>query len=157
MMKIGAVRNWLGGYFLGTTAALGAYIILFQETRALPVSSDDAMSAFQIIIPTLAGQLTIAFKWIANPPRDPEEPITLPRWAVVGPPTAVALIVLVTLALLIGDGGQSLDGGSILKNAVTFCVTLLSCTSVYIVARVFGSASVSEGGTTQSSQASDRS
>jgi len=89
MLTIGSVRNWLGSFFLGTTASLGAYIILFQETRLLPVSADDAMSAFQIIIPTLAGQLTIVFKWIANPANELEKSIALPRWAVVGPPTAV--------------------------------------------------------------------
>jgi hypothetical protein len=138
-MSIGEVRNWLGAFFLGTTAALGAYIILFQGTRALPIPSKDATSAFQIIIPTFIAQLTIAFRWIANPPSGPEVDMTLPRWAVMGPPIAVGLILAATLVLLIGDGGRSLDGGSIFKNSVTFCVSLLSASTAFIVSRVFGS------------------
>jgi hypothetical protein len=140
MMTITAVRNWLGAFFLGTTAALGAYIILFQETRALPVDTKDATSAFQIIIPTLIAQLTIAFRWISDPPPDSDAPIAIPRWAVTGPPIAVGLILVCTLTLLIVDGGRSLNGGSIFKNSVTFCVSLLSASTAFIVSRVFGNA-----------------
>ena len=136
-MSLTSIRNWLGMFFLGTTAVLGAYIILFQETKALPISGKDAMSAFQIIIPTFVGQLTLAFRWISNPPRSSEESIDLPRWAVIGPPVAILLIMLATIVLIDWDGGDSLDGGAILKNAVTFCVTLLSSTTVFIMARVF--------------------
>jgi hypothetical protein len=141
-MTINQARNWLGIFFLGMTVALGAYIILFQETRALPVSGKDATSAFQIIIPTLVAQLTIAFRWIANPPQDKGKGISLPKWAVIGPPVSVGVVLIGTFALLIADGGASLDGGAILKNAVTFCVSILSATSVFIIARVFGGAAV---------------
>lgn len=137
MITIASVRNWLGLFFLCTTAGLGAYIILFQETRALPIAAKDAMSAFQIIIPTLIGQLTLAFRWISNPPKRLDVRIELPRWAVVGPPVAVMLTMAATLVLIVTDGGDSLDGGSILKNAVTFCVTLLTSTTVFVMARVF--------------------
>jgi hypothetical protein len=140
MMTLTAIRNWLGIFFLGTTAALGAYIILFQETAALPISSKDATSAFQIIIPTLVGQLTFAFRWLAHPPEDQKIGLELPRWAVIGPPVAVLLVMLATVTLLVSDGGSSLVGGSIFKNAVTFCVTLLGATTVFIMARVFAQA-----------------
>ena len=80
-MTITAARNWLGLFFLGTTAALGAYILLFQETRALPIAAKDATSSFQIIIPTLVAQLTLAFKWIADPPASNDEQLTFPLWA----------------------------------------------------------------------------
>jgi hypothetical protein len=144
MMTIVAVRNWLGAFFLGTTAALGAYIILFQETKALPISSKDATSAFQIIIPTFIAQLTIAFRWIANPPANSEDDkIILPRWAVIGPPIAVIAILIATITLLISDSGESLDSGAIFKNAVTFCVSLLSASTAFIISRVF-SGSVSK-------------
>ena len=136
-MKITDIRNWLGAFFLGTTGALGAYIILFQGTLALPISTKDAMSAFQIIIPTLIAQLTIAFRWVANPPTDTEDRVRLPRWAVIGPPFVVSAILIVTIALLVFDGGKSLDGGAIFKNAVTFCVSLLSASTTFVVSRVF--------------------
>jgi hypothetical protein len=136
-MSLTSIRNWLGMFFLGATTALGAYIILFQETKALPISAKDALSAFQIIIPTLVGQLTLAFRWLSNPPRNAEESIDLPRWAVIGPPSAVLLIMVATIVLIDWDGGNSLDGGAMFKNAVTFCVTLLSSTTVFVMARVF--------------------
>jgi hypothetical protein len=136
-MTLTAARNWLGLFFLGTTAGLGAYILLFQETKALPISAKDATSSFQIIIPTLVAQLTLAFKWIADPPAVTDEEFTLPMWAVAGPPAAVLLIMVCTIFLIGIDGGNSLNGGAIFKNAVTFCVTLLSATTVFVMARVF--------------------
>ena len=83
MMSLNEIRNWLGPFFLGTTVVLGAYIILFGETVALPISSNDATSAFQIIIPTFIAQLTMAFRWIANPPTDGDTEIAMPRWALL--------------------------------------------------------------------------
>jgi hypothetical protein len=138
-MSIEQIRNYLGIFFLGTTAALGAYIILFQETAALPIPSKDATSAFQIIIPTFVAQLTIIFKWVASPPPDQGNQIVLPRWAVIGPPLAIILILLATIILIVSDAGASLNGGSIFKNAVTFCVSLLGASTVFIIARVFSS------------------
>jgi len=140
MMKLAEIRNWLGAYFLGTTAFMGAYIILFQETPLLPIAAKDATSAFQIIIPTLVAQLTIAFRWIANPPQAGSAAVTIPQWAVKGPPVAVATILLATLLLVGIDGGRSLDGGAIFKNAVTFCVSLLGASTTFVVSRVFAQA-----------------
>src|SRR6266852_4704848 len=116
MTSITSIRNALGIFFLGTTTALGAYIILFQQTKALPISAKDATSAFQIIIPTLIGQLTVAFRWIANPPRKDDDAAGIPTWPVIGPPIAVILIMVCTAILIIEDGGRSLDGGAISKN-----------------------------------------
>jgi hypothetical protein len=144
-MSLTSVRNWLGVFFLGTTAALGAYIIIFQETRALPIASRDATSAFQIIIPTLVAQLTLAFRWIANPPTNMDDSIELPKWAVVGPPAAVLLIMVVTVILIVVDAGNSLQGGTIFKNAVTFCVTLLGSTTVFLMTRVFSNTERARG------------
>jgi hypothetical protein len=140
-MTVEKVRNWLGIFFLGTTALVGAYIILFQETRALPINAKDAMSAFQILIPTLIAQVTIVFKWIASPPSAPEAPISLPSWAVIGPPVLVIVILVTTVIVVVGDQGDSLAGGPIFKNAVTFAVSLLNASTVFIVTRVFQEAS----------------
>jgi hypothetical protein len=145
MMSTMQVRNWLGLFFLGTTAILGAYIILFQGTRALPIPPKDATSAFQIVIPTLIAQLTIAFRWISNPPADADTEIALPQWAVIGPPVSVLVILIGTIILLVADAGRSLDGGTIFKNAVTFCVSLLAASTTFIVSRVFGSTHATKG------------
>jgi hypothetical protein len=137
LMSVQQVRNWLGMFFLGTTALMGAYIILFQETVALPISSKDATSAFQIIIPTFIAQIATIFRWISNPGGDDNAVAVLPRWAVIGPPVLVLLILGVTIGLLMIDAGGSLNGGTIFKNAVTLCVSLLGASTVFIVARVF--------------------
>jgi hypothetical protein len=136
-MPVKRIRDLLGIFYLGTTALLGAYIILFQETTLLPIAAKDATSAFQIIIPTFVAQVTLIFQWIANPPTDVETPISFPSWAIIGPPVLVLLILIATIALLIIDAGSQLADGTIFKNSVTFCVSLLGATSVIIIARVF--------------------
>jgi len=136
-MTVEQIRNWLGVFFLGTTALLGGYIILFQETSALPISSKDATSAFQIIIPTFIAQITTVYRWYANPPQNGDAQIELPKWVVLGPPMAVVFILSAAIIVLIIDGGKEFPGGALFKNAVTFCVSLLSASSVLIVTRVF--------------------
>jgi hypothetical protein len=143
MTNADQIRNWLGIFFLGTTSVLGAYIILFQQTSLLPISSEDASSSFKIIIPTFIAQLTVVFKWIANPPRSDTVEVRMPKWAVMGPPIIVLGILIVTLSYLIVDQGKS-NGGEIFKNVVTFCVSLLSATSVFIVTAVFSLPTVSQ-------------
>ncbi|MGO8255573.1 hypothetical protein ACC792_32000 [Rhizobium ruizarguesonis] len=133
------VRNWLGIFFLGTTSVLGAYILLFQQTMLLPVSSEDAQSAFKIIIPTFLAQLTIVFKWFADPPKNVTA-IRLPPWVVIGPPIAIVGILMMTIIYLVVDQGKS-TGGATFTNVVTFCVSLLSATSVFIVTAVFNTSS----------------
>jgi hypothetical protein len=139
MKRADQIRNWLGIFFLGTTAVLGAYIILLQETRLLPISAEDASSAFKIIIPTLIAQLTVVFKWIASPSAGMSQRVNIPTWAVVAPPLIVDAILIITIGFLIFDQGQS-DGGEIFKNVVTFCVSLLSASTVFIVTAMFPSA-----------------
>lgn len=63
----------------------------------------------------------------------------MPKWAVVGPPFTVDAILIITIAYLIIDGGNS-NGGEIFKNVVTFCVSLLSASTVFIVSAVFANA-----------------
>jgi hypothetical protein len=141
MKSVDNARNWLGIYFLGTTAALGVYILLFAQTKLLPVSSADAASAFKIIIPMFVAQLTIAFKWIASPPTNVAAVTSIPRWAVIGPPIIVDAILIITITYLIIDQGSSADAGQTFINVVTFCVTLLSASTVFIVAVIFAAPS----------------
>jgi hypothetical protein len=137
-MSIKQVRDYLGIFFLGLTAILGAYILIFKGTRALPIPPKDAESAFQIVIPTFVAQVSVIFRWISAPPQhDPAESLTLPRWAVLGPPILVLMILFATISTLVMDQGQSLDGGAIFKSVVTFCVSLLGASTVFIVSRIF--------------------
>ena len=142
-MNATQVRNLLGMFFLGTTSVLGAYIILFQETKLLPINAADADSAFKIIIPTLVAQLSVAFKWIANPPKTDFQ-IHLPSWAVLGPPIAVSSILLFTIVFLALDAGESVEGGRVFKNVVTFCVSLLGASTIFVLSAVFSETNTHE-------------
>jgi hypothetical protein len=133
------VRRWLGLYFLFITVGLGAYIIFFKETVFLPISAEDARCSFCIIIPTAMAQLAAVFRWVSNPPQGDEEIANIPRWAVVGPPAAVATVLVSVIVLLMVDGGRSIDGGSLFRDTVTFSVSILSASTVLIVSRVFQS------------------
>ncbi|SEM14015.1 hypothetical protein SAMN04488505_103488 [Chitinophaga rupis] len=140
-MKANSIRNFLGLFYLGTTTLLGAFILIFGESRnILPISKTDANSSFQIIIPTFIAQLTIIFRWYASPPKIENDDINIPRWVVIAPPILALLILIGTILLIAADNGASLEGGQIFKNIVTFIVSILGATTVFIVARVFGEA-----------------
>lgn len=110
---------------------------MFQETKVLPISIEDANSSFQIIIPTFIAQLTIIFKWFASPPNETLA-IDLPKWVVYGPPILSLIVLIGSLVLIVSDNGESLNGGQIFKNIVTFIVSVLGATTVFIITRVFG-------------------
>jgi hypothetical protein len=141
-MKANDVRNWLGIYFLSTTACFGAYILLFAETHLLPINKEDCDAAFQIMIPFFVGQLTIVFKWIAGDQRlNSGQTIKIPTWAVKGPPIAVAFIFAMAILSLVVTGrsetGTWLDGPRF-KAIVTFGVAILNASTVFIVMKLFG-------------------
>ena len=133
-MKLSALRDWLGKYFLFTTAALGAYFLLAAETAILPLRRSEATAAFQIIVPVLMGQLTLIFKWMAAAQReDAEMVVNVPKWAVTSPPILMLLLVgAAIIAVVIGAAGPAA-----LKSTVTFAVSILNATTVFLVARYF--------------------
>jgi hypothetical protein len=137
-MNANAIRNVLGMFFLGTTGALGAYIILCRESAWLPISKEDGTSAFQIVIPPFLAQVTIVYRWFSSPPpKTDDDDVLMPKWVVLAPPLMIIGILIATIAWLLADRGKTQDPGSLFKNAVTFCVSILAATSVYIAARVF--------------------
>jgi hypothetical protein len=136
------VRNWLGRYFLLTTVCLGTYILLFAETRLLPISSGDSLDAFQIVVPVLVAQLTTVFSWFTGPSKVASDTIVeIPSWIVKAPPLlVVSMVVVAVLSLIVStsQGGTGWIDASKFKSIVTFSVTVLNATSVILVARVFG-------------------
>lgn len=140
-MKVAEVRNWLGIYFLVVTSCVGAYILLFGGSSLLPLSEADVTSSFEIIIPVFVGQLTIVFQWFGNPnPPPPGKQVPLPPWAVKGPPLiVVGILVAATLLMAIGNhqsASWTLSSHSF-KALLTFCVTLLNATTVFVTSRYF--------------------
>lgn len=130
-------RNAIGTFYLGVSAVIGAYIIIFAETRALPISADDANGAFKIIIPTFLAQLTLIFKWFAGSSVDSQSELRLPRWVVYGPLFCVMIILVTTIVVIVVDGGDELKAGLIFQNAVTFAVSIVGATTVFISMTLF--------------------
>jgi hypothetical protein len=140
-MKLSQIRNWLGIYFLLITGILGGYILLFKETTMLPISHSDGLSAFQIIIPVLVGQLTLIFKWYGAERAENDEIVNIPVWVIKVPPLMVSVLLILSISILVfgnlGDGKSWAISPDSFKTIVTFCVTILNATSVFIVLRFF--------------------
>jgi uncharacterized membrane-anchored protein len=136
------VRNWLGIYFLVITGALGAYLLLFRETALLPISRTEAVDAFEIVIPVLLAEVTMIFRWFSGQQVNQETEIAIPRWVVVGPPIMVSsILVLAILTLILGNVGQGKAWAptpDAFKGIVTFCVSILNASTVFIVSKYFG-------------------
>jgi hypothetical protein len=143
-MRVSEVRNWLGIYFLLVTAGMGAYLLIFGETKILPISKEDSHAAFQILIPVLIGQLTIIFKWFTGDQfLNSNRRTTLPHWVVKGPPLlAVTILIVAVIATIIGgnSGEHSMDGESF-KSVITFAVALLNASTVFLVMKLFSPSS----------------
>jgi hypothetical protein len=144
-MREREVRNWLGIYFLFVTILLGGYIILFAETKLLPMSKAEAMNAFKIIIPVFVGQLAIIFQWFSRHDAASSEAIlSIPPWVVKAPLILVACLLIAGIVIMIigNSGSQTTQPAwspspERFKDLVTFAVTVLNATSVYIVMRFF--------------------
>jgi hypothetical protein len=142
-MKLKDARRWIAIYFLLTTALTGSFLLLFSGSVLLPLAPEDASASFQILIPVLVGQVTIIFQWLALANNDPaqndvESPI--PGWAIKLPPAlAFAIFVLAAIVLALAnrpDLNWNVSPGTF-KNAVTFAVTILNASTMFLVARLF--------------------
>jgi hypothetical protein len=144
-MRTSDIRNWLGLFFLITTGAFGTYVILFGETRLLPIERQAALDTFEIIVPALVGQLTLIFKWYSQDtlPED-DHLVNLPVWVVKGPPIMVASILSISIVWLILSSHGEKPGGWLdaasFKGIVTFAVTLMNATTFFVLFRYFETA-----------------
>jgi len=141
-MKTKDVRNWLGIYFLLITGILGAYFLLFGETILLPIAKQEATDVFQIVIPVFIGQLTIIFRWFAGFTKvTDDEVIDLPSWVIKGPPLLViGILVVAMVSMILGNlysSEQWTTSPGQLKGIVTFCVSILNATTIFIVGGYF--------------------
>ncbi len=140
-MKAKDVRNWLGIYFLLVTGVFGAYLLLFRESPLLPISKAEAVDSFEILIPVLLAQVTMIFRWFSSEERPEDSVLSLPRWVVTAPPIMVVVILLISLLTLIfgnlGNGRRWAPSPDAFKGIVTFCVSILNASTVFIVSMYF--------------------
>jgi hypothetical protein len=133
------IRNWLGIYFLLITVILGGTILLVGNSL---LRLDDPIGVFEIIIPVLVGQLTIIFRWYADNHNDEKKSrVALPPWIIKGPPLLVVGLLLITISLKVV--GFRYDqpwtpSDEQFKGIVTFCVTILNATTIYVISKYFG-------------------
>ena len=140
-MKAKDVRNWLGIYFLLITGIFGAYLLLFRESPVLPISKAEAVDAFEILIPVLLAQVTMIFRWFSADNNAAEKLVDIPRWIVIGPPVMVLGILLsAVVALIAGNMGEGKDWApspDAFKGVVTFAVSILNASTVFVVSKYF--------------------
>jgi uncharacterized protein YacL len=140
-MKIKTIRNWLGIYFLLFTSLLGGYILIFKESMLLPITEAAGIDSFEIIIPVLVGQLTIIFKWFGIDRKEENIRVDIPSWVVKGPPIIITILIIgAILSLVIGnlrDAKVGAISANTFKGIVTFCITILNATTLFIVGRFF--------------------
>lgn len=135
--------KWLFIYFLLISLFFGFFLILFGKTL---MRIDDPMGVFFIFVPTMAGQITILFKWFAdrapnNSERKKEDKfIDIPKFIVKTPPILVLIMFLI--AILTKIIGFKLDAvwtpsDDQLKGVVTFGISILNATTIYLVSKFF--------------------
>jgi hypothetical protein len=144
-MSLGDARTWLGLYFLLSTVITGRFLLLFSGSAVLPLTQEDASASFQILIPVLVGQVTVIFQWIATANhslQDDTVPCPVPNWAIRLPPLlASSVVVVAALVLAISNSAASNWQASpeTFKNAVTFSVTVLNASTIFLVTKLFPS------------------
>ena len=138
------IRDWLGKYFLLSTIIIGGYILLFagRYTVLLRIDWQTGMDCFQIIIPTLVGQLTIIFRFFATAQTIKDDTIVdIPSWVVKWPPLLlIALLVVTIVAMALGNVAEGQPWSPLqdqFKLIVTFYVTVLNATTVFVISRFF--------------------
>jgi len=144
-MKLVDARRWLAIYFLLITVVLGGYLLVAGGHRSwlLPLSDEDSSACFEIIIPVFIGQLAVIFQWIAqlNVPQDINEICPMPSWAIKLPPILISLLLTISLIILVaGNANGGHDWGmppETFKKILTFCVSILNATTVFLVAKLF--------------------
>jgi hypothetical protein len=143
-MRAGEIRDWLGKYFLLSTVFIGGYILLFsgRYTALLRVDSQTGTDCFQIIIPTLVGQLTIIFRFFGTARTIKDDAvIDIPSWVVKWPPLLLIGLLIVTVIIMgvgnVGGGQPWSPLQSQFKMIVTFYVTVLNATTIFVISRFF--------------------
>ena len=138
------VRNWIGVYTLLLASMAGAYLLLARPPL-LPLDSESISSGFQILIPVLLAQVVTAWRFFAATTADNDDKVPIAPFIVKLPPIVVTALLLL-LFLLLGIGGMTgaswTPTGEQFKGTLTFAVSILNATTVFVVSRFFQSPAV---------------
>lgn len=138
-MTADEIRKWLGAYVLILVVILGAYLFLAGGSWLLPLEAEDVTSTCQIIIPFLLAQVVTVYRFFTQdrPPRDVGG---MPRFFVKAPLLlATGVMGVAMLAIAVGGytGAEWTPSGGQFKKVVTFVVSLLNASTVFVITRYF--------------------
>lgn len=142
-MTANQVRRWLGLYFVVCTSIMGGLILIFSETPLLPIRRAEGIDTLSILAPVLLGQLMLAFQWYSRGGAEGQETelAIVPAWIVKSPPIASGSLFALCLALMIVGNRVGAHtwtpSPETFKAVVTFSISILNVTTVFIVGRFF--------------------
>ena len=140
-MKKSQLGKWLFLYYLSISSFFGFVLLIFGKTV---LHVDDPVGIFSILIPTLIGQVAIISKWYVDRANDKDEEldteVKIPNFIVKAPLIIAGFLLLLSSILKIV--GFHLDADwtpddSQFKGVVTFTMSLLNATSIYLVSVFF--------------------
>ena len=137
-MPASEVRNWLGIYLLVFMGVFGGVLLLAGQF--LPLESEEVTSCFQIMVPFLAGQVVTVSRYFTGHARTSASELPVPAWLVKIPLIMVTALLAVGLVMLFVGGGLQatwVPSPGQFKGLVTFSVTVLTITSVVVIAKYF--------------------
>ena len=148
-MKKRTVANWLFYYYLTGTVVMGLVLIIFGSGE-ISLQLDDSLGVFAIIIPVFIGQLTIIYQWYTNQAvngdSNMDQNLSISPSLVKIPALVVFGIFL--LAITLRAYGIKNDikimGDPQFKQMVTFAMSILNATTVYLVAMFYRPAESAE-------------
>lgn len=140
-MKKSVLGKWLFIYYFCISSVFGFFLIVFGKTL---LKIDDPAGVFSILVPTLISQVAIIMKWFVDKANEKDTKadyvVRIPTFMVKVP------LIVVTFILLLGTVlkviGFHLDADwtpsdQQYKWMVTFCMSLLNATSIYLVSVFF--------------------
>ena len=145
-MKKSEIANWLFYYYLIGTVSMGLILIIIGPENSL-LSLTDNLGVFAIIIPVFLGQVTILYQWFTNQAQKEQielsKNLNISKNLVKLPP--IIVLSIFGLAIILRGFGRINDweiqiDESQFKALVTFGMSILNVTSIYLVSLFYRSA-----------------
>jgi hypothetical protein len=126
-------------YLLLASAVIAGYTVIFSGTTLFPISMDESIIIYALIVPVFVAQLTIPLVW-----RRYRDFVltggTILVWAVTAPLVALVIFGVAMLAFVIGNLPSAPIGWGVtaqfITSAVALSVTILNVATIQIVARM---------------------
>lgn len=140
-MKKSVLGKWLFIYYFSISCVFGFFLIIFGKSV---LKIDDPAGVFAILVPTLISQVAIIMKWFVDKANERDTKadyvVRIPVFLVKVPLIVVTAILVLGTVLKIVGFHQDADwtpSDQQFKWMVTFCISLLNATSIYLVSAFF--------------------